>query len=250
MGESERMGCAGSTEEGSQGTGEAQVKVAAAEEPPPKKEAKPAAAKPAPKKAPPAKKAEPKKAEPKPKPAPAPAPAPVPAVKLTPPTGEQFWVVIGDKVRFSSYLSGDTTVKDVIAFCNWQLTKFKDKIPKKYTFEDMLVTGLTSPHVISDGLIFCPEDSINELDGWEEEEEEDHPGEHYLIGINEKWKINKGPDGPGYDSCEQMLEPETREAYWPAATSAEWLIEVHETDLKAADIDWKEKAEEAGADLE
>jgi len=216
------MGCAGSAEgENSQYQQESEVKVNKEPEPP-KKE----------------------------KPKPQPQPQPVEEVeKLPAPTGEQFFVMIGDRVRISSHLHADafdaeknvlagTTVKDVVTFCNWFLAKHKDKLPKGYDLEKTQVTGLTSPFVLSDGLIFCPEDHIHELDGFDDEGTK----EHYLVAITSEWKINSGPVEGGYNAItaimDQSDEPagsknKRREDYWKGL-EGNCLIEYHATDLHAS----------------
>merc|ERR1712216_814820 len=153
--------------------------------------------------------------------------------KLPKPTGDQFHVLIGSHVRFSSFLQATTTVKDVQNFCNWQLTLHKDKLPKGYVLAEQVVTGLTSPHVMSDGLIFCPEDQIHELDGWDE-------GERYLVALNSKWNVARYND-----ECD--VADAKREDIWTAHKSQntgvaiEWHTDLRESDIPA---EFKEKAEE------
>lgn len=158
------------------------------------------------------------------------------ANKYPAPTGEQFWVVVGDKIRLSAYLQYETTVKNVVEFCNWYLTKNKDSLPAGYgALEDHLVTGLTSPHVMADGLIFCPEDQIHELDGWDE-------GERYLVALNSKWKI---ANYTNECDIERIKKPEVWSVHKAQSTG---LDLEHHTDLRSADIPDEFRDDEKSAD--
>jgi hypothetical protein len=156
---------------------------------------------------------------------------------LPAPTGEAFYVVYGDKILLKSYLAEgtETTVRDVISFCNWKLDENKAKLPEGYAEEDLVVTGMTSPHVMDQGLIFCPDDRIDELDGWEE-------GERYLVALhNKNRKVQDYVDKYGGD-----LATLKDENYWVAHKgSGTGLVVEYETDLRGDDVPEKfqEKAE-------
>lgn len=171
-------------------------------------------------------------------------------LQLPPPVGQQFHVLIGDKIKISSYLVDDEsaqsacTVQTIINFLNWKIAENKSLLPEGYDVGELAITGLSSPYVMGDGLIFCPDDHISELDGWEE-------GERFLVALTKDWKIAEYlnsekahhvhflPDPPaeGEEPAEGDL-PVLRvkgQEYWDGLGSAA-LIEEWPTDLRIEDI--------------
>jgi len=175
-----------------------------------------------------------------------------PGPQLPTPKGEQFHVLVGDKIKISTYLDSDgdgaqspCSVQVVINFLNWTLAQNKSMIPEGYDVAELAITGLSSPYVLSDGLIFCPDDQISELDGWDE-------GERFLVALTKEWKINKylnseeehhvhfipKPPADGAEPPEEGAVPILAvkgQEYWDALGEVALQVE-YNTDLRAEDI--------------
>merc|ERR1711907_181308 len=140
-----------------------------------------------------------------------------------PPTGEEVWILVGDKILLNTFLPATATVQDVSRFVEWQLGLQKT-LPDGYELAKLKVHGVSSPFVLNEGLLFHPEELCTELEGWEE-------GERFLLTQTEQWEVKQ------YMQPNLMEDLKGVDTYWAALQGTkEGLVIEWNTDLRSSDI--------------